>query len=482
MRRSPPYVSRRAFLAGVSASVVGSAVPAAAHPTPDSDGTGTALPESNGTTGELDPLGRATVRGAKEAVVDPAGKTAYVAATDGFATVDLSDPGSPQVLAERRGLLADRQNGPMAQVFDAKLDDDRLLVVGPANPTDVVHAALLYDVSDPAAPERMAVHETDYPIHNCDLAGDVAYLTGNDGDRNALVLIDTDAGQELGRWSVVDVDERWADVDPILRVVHDVRVQDGVAYLAYWDAGTWLVDVSDPASPSLLAKVRGRPPDELATLGRSEVRIEQGELPGNDHYVAPNDDGSLLGIGMEAWDNTETSASGGPGGIELWDISDPSNPTRQATISPPPTPDPTFDGVWTTSHNFEFRGDRLYTSWYRGGVRLFDVSDPTHPHELRAWRDRDRASFWTAQAAVPGSFFVASSVGQSGALPSRTPTGGIDEPAGVYTFPEPPLDASTGTGSADPSGVTGVLGTGFGAVAGLAGLGAWLVHRAWTRA
>ncbi|MFB6170995.1 MAG: LVIVD repeat-containing protein [Haloarculaceae archaeon] len=410
MQRSPSRVTRRGFVAGLGAGGLGVATGrASGHPTPGEP----AAPGRSGVRASPDgygPLGRVTVPGATEAVVDDDGETVYVAATDGFATVDVSDPRAPRLLAERRDLLADRPGGPMDQVYDVTLDGDHLLVVGPANPTDAVHAALLYDVRDPAAPERLAVYETDYPIHNCDLADGVAYLTGNDGDRNDLVLLSAASGEELGRWSVLDAAPGWSDVAPILRVVHDVRVRDGRAALACWDAGTWLLDVSDPAAPAVLATVRGRSPEEVP---RGDVRARQLERPGNDHYAAPNDDWSLLGVGVEAWDRAGTAAAGGPGGIELWDVSEPAAPTRVGTVAPPATPDPTLDGVWTTAHNFEIRGDRLYTAWYRGGVRLLDVSDPADPGDRRAWRDRARASFWTAQAAVPGSFFVASSLGAS---------------------------------------------------------------------
>lgn len=449
-RPESPTVTRRRYLGAVGG------------------GTLAGLAGQSGTPEEYGPLGRVTVRGAKEAVV--ADGVAYVAATDGFATVDVSDPHSPRLLAERRDLLADRDGGPMQQVYDAKVDDDRLLVVGPANPLrDVPRAVLLYDVSDPAAPERLAVHETGYPIHNCVLEDGVAYLTGNDGDANPLVMLDAGSGEELGRWSLVDADAAWGDVPPILRSLHDVWVQGGLAYLAHWDAGTWVVDVSDPGAPRTVAQVRGRGPEELAAV--PTVRTEQLERPGNDHYVAVNEDASLLGVGTEAWDDGDTDTEGGPGGIELWDVSDLDAPRRLSTIDPPPTPDASFGGVWTTAHNFEFGRGHLYSAWYRGGVRVHDVSDPTAPVERRSWRETEGASFWTARSATPGEFFVASSVGSSGALSSRltTPSDG-DEPAGLYTFPDP----SDGT----PTATTGT-GTGLGVLAGVAGLGlgAWLLRR-----
>jgi hypothetical protein len=442
--------------------------------------------------GPFDPVGATAVDGIKEVVVGPDGTTVYAAVTDGFATIDVSDPANPTVLAERSNLLADRENGPIQQIYDVKVDGDRLVVVGPANPKrDAVNAAVFYDVADPAAPRQIGVYETDYPIHNCDFADGVAYLTGNRRARNDLELI-ADPGDPgfVGSWSIVEHNERWADVYPGLRTLHDVSVQDGRAYLAHWDAGTWIVDVSEPSSPTLVSRVRGRSADELASYGQTQGALESIRPPGNDHYVAVDDDASVLGIGMESWAYRNR---GGPSGIELWDISDPTNPSRRSTIDPPPTSNPNYRGEWTTSHNFEFVDDRLYTSWYRGGVRVFDVSDPGSPAEIAAWRDSETTSFWTAQVA--GDAIVASSGidrNQGTTIPDRlvtfpVPGADVDVPAetpalGTGTRTESGTGNSTTSAAneTEPETTTSdASGPGFGVLAALAGLGfsAWRQQR-----
>ncbi|WP_247728819.1 LVIVD repeat-containing protein [Halovivax limisalsi] len=403
------------------------------------------------------PLGRVPLADAKEAVVD--GGVAYAAVADGIATVDVSDPADPTVLAEQRGLLADRPGGPMEQLWDVAIDGDRLLVAGPANPVggDAIQGLLLYDVSEPAAPRRVAFHETDFPIHNATIRDGRAYLTGNDRDREPLVIVDVreDGPEEVGRWSLLDHDTGWGDVDPRLRWLHDVHVRNDLAFLALWDAGTWFVDVSDPSDPTAVGNVGGRSIDELASIPSSAVQDETIALPGNHHYATSNEAGTVLGTNEEAWAANATG-DGGPGGIDLWDVRDPSAPTHLATIDPPPTPDPTYsvsplaagsggartdpvlphtkchecgaigDGVWTTSHNFQLAGDRLFTSWYQGGVKIHDIGDPADPTELAWWRRPDETSFWTAQLADE-STVVASSMGWDG-----------DGMGAIYTFPNRP--------------------------------------------
>ncbi|WP_276280620.1 LVIVD repeat-containing protein [Halorussus caseinilyticus] len=419
---------RRDFLRGVTGSVALGSVGVTAV------GTAAAHP------GPYRPLGNVPVTNAKETVPDPSGDFAYVAATGGFATVDVQVPSDPRVVFEKRNLLADRETGPLRLVQDVKVEGDRLVVAGPANPLqgDVLQGFLLYDVSDPANPQRVAFHETEFPIHNCFVRDGIVYLTGNGVETNALVMVDVtgDDPVEVGRWSLADRDGRWTDVPSGLWAIHDVWVQDGRAYLAYWDAGTYVLDVSDPANVSFVNRIKGRSLDALLSVPSENARTESIRLPGNAHYATTNDDGTLLGINQEAW---EAGGEGTPGAVELWDISDVKNPKRLSTIGPPPTSDPTIGGTWTTSHNFDIVGDRLFTSWYQGGVKIHDISDPANPKELAWWRKPDETSFWTAKRATDG-FFVASSMGRRS-----------NGKGGLYTFP---IEDATDKPQKDPPSLT----------------------------
>ncbi|WP_276300015.1 LVIVD repeat-containing protein [Halorussus lipolyticus] len=404
-------MQRRAFLRGVAGSVALGAVGTTA-------GVGTAHP------GPYSPLGSIPVKNAKETVPDPSGDFAYVATTDGFGVVDVQIPSDPRLVFEERNLISERETGPLRLVQDLKVDDDRLVVAGPANPIqgEVLQGFVLYDVSDPENPSRMAFHETDFPIHNCFLRDGVVYLTGNGAETNALVMVDVSDGNpnEIGRWSLTSRDETWSEVASGLWTLHDVWVQDGLAYLSHWDAGTYIVDVSDPTDPQFRTRIGGRPLEELRAIPDDEAHAQVISLPGNAHYAMANDDGSLLGINKEAW---AAGGEGGPGSLQLWDTSDLSNPRKLSTIDAPATSDSSIDGTWTTSHNFDIVGDRLFSSWYQGGVKIHDISNPANPTQLAWWRMPDEASFWTAKRATE-RFFVASSYGQRS-----------NGKGGLYTFP-----------------------------------------------
>lgn len=481
-------------LAGVSGAV-------SAHPTP-AETEGDATPAPTRTAVGYAPAGEVAIESATEAVVSEDGTTAFVAVTDGYAIVDVSVPSEPTVLAERRGLLAGREHGPLPQIHDVKQDGDTLLVVGPANGRggEYLSGALVVDVSDPETPKHRGFYETDYPIHNCDLVDDRAYLTANGSDRVRLEILDvTGEPTRVGEWALTDHEPAWADIPRLLRVVHDVWVQDEVAYLAHWDAGVWILDVSDPTAPSVLGHIGGRTAEEVATDADGRARSEQTSLPGNAHVAVPDETGDLLALGREAWatagapPGTETDSGppgGGPGGIDLYDVSDPANPEHRSTIEPPATVDATLRGSWTTAHNCELRDGVLYSSWYRGGIKRHDVSDPANPSQLTWWADPPHAEFWTARVGIPGVTFIGSSRGTE------------TSPAGLYVFPDEPgtttwgfedrvgetpeqtptaarTPTATETETATPTATTADA-PGFGVLAMLAALGAgalgWRQH------
>jgi hypothetical protein len=408
-------MERRAFLRASGATGLSLILPGAAAAT----GSSTAAAQ-----GTYEPLGQVPLTGAAEAVVGDDGETAYVAATTGFASVDVSDPADPTLLAEERDIeLAD---GILSELLDVTVDGNRLVVAGPANPGAGAMGFRCYDVSDPADPVSIGAFETGFHIHNCYLEGELLFVVANTPAENPLVIYDV-GGDEItrvGRWSLVEYEPGWGDVDWFFRYLHDVYVQDGTAYLAHWNAGTYLIDVSDPTAPEYVSHVAETTLEEQRELEDWAEAVYG--LPGNDHYAAVDDTGDLMAVGREAW------ATGGeepdrPGGIDLYDVSDPEEPVRRGSIDPPRTSDESHGGgAWTTSHNFELRGGTLYSSWYRAGVKIHDVSDPTAPERIAWWRDPRETGFWTARVAEPGETFVASS---TEAIPNTSLEGAL------YTFP-----------------------------------------------
>jgi PGF-CTERM protein len=453
----------------------------------------------------FEPLGSVDVPGAKEAAVHHDDEVAYVATGDGFAAVDISEPAEPSILAERRG-IENESGAQIRGIWDLWPWENRLVVAGPAQGRGGNGSGFaLFDIEEPSEPELVTGYETEFGIHNCYFDDGTVYLTGSSLRENPLVMIDVtdDEPEEVGRWSILDEDPSYGDVPVPLRPLHDIYVQEDIAYLSYWDAGAWIVDVSDPAAPSVLSHVGEYDLSELLELSGLDAQLSAFTPPGNAHYAQVNDDATILAVGREAWAaETNDGLTGGAGGVDLYDISDKSEPSHLSTIDAPASYSQQRDGWFTTAHNLDITGDRLYTSWYYGGVKIHDISDPENPGEIAWWRRPEEASFWTAQSA--GEEFVASSLAVSqmvGNPPNDTRealyvfpdmVGEQHEPPSLTDPPEGIVDASQGDGNQTGDGnVTEDTGTesedtddenttsesaddggpGFGPGAALAGLG-----------
>jgi len=372
-------VQRRSLLRSIAASGVGLPVV-----------TGVGADRARSGDGYA-PIGRQHVDGAAEVVVDEDGTTTYVAADTGFAVVDAADPADPTVLTEVRDVAADREDGPLTSILDLAVDGDRLLVSGPAAAGELA-GLVVYDVSDPADPVAATeFYETGFDVHNASLADGYAYLTNNRPLWRPLTVVDVsrDSPEELARWSPREYDpgvEGWTDRVGLPWSLHDVTVRGDHAYCSYWDAGTWILDVSDPASPSFVSRVGPYTIEEVVELADSEgdeLFETSMQAPGNDHSAALDEAGDLLAVGGEGWDVRDPDP-GGPPGIRLYDVSDVAAPRRLATIDAPRVEDDGLDGTWVSAHNFDLAEGRLFSAWYQAGVKVHDVTDPSNP-ALLAW-------------------------------------------------------------------------------------------------
>jgi hypothetical protein len=424
MEHDPWSLQRRDVLrAGASATALASlgTTAGAARPGAVDAGETDATPQAS--TAAYAPRGQVDIDGAAEAVVTPDGETAFVAVGSGFVSVDVSDPANPTVVGEAAGLQSP-DGEDVREVLDVKYDDGQLLVPTAAQGGGP-RGFYLYDVSDPANPTQVGdwFARPENGIHNSALVDGVAYLTTGFALEVDIVDVSGDSFERLATWEPGDWNEDWAR--PRNAPLHDLYVQDGVAYCAYWDAGVFLVDVSDPANPSFVSRVGEYTLEENLELSQAAY-IEPG---GNAHYVTVNEDATLLAEGGESWDIDPSDDSGGPSGITLYDVTDAANPERVGHVDPPVSRSNAYrGGTWTTSHNFELRNDRLYASWYQGGVSVHDVSDPANPERLAWWASPTERAFWTARVAKPGEFFVASSYESSAMSARATP--------GLLTFPD----------------------------------------------
>lgn len=380
------YTSRRTVLKTIGAGIVGSGVATTASATPTQD---------------LRLFGTKQVHNAcTEAVTQ--GHFAFV--TDyvpgNVSVVNLQNPTQLEEVA--------RRDVPGTLAWDVKVEGDRMYVasqldeqtklappLGEGDPTEI--GVTIYDISDPASPTEIGFVPV-HPVgsHNVYPDGTTLYVI-----RHA---VSTEQGFNyvLEIWDVADAANptKLATYDPpgaSPGLVHDVYVQNELAYVAAFDAGLRILDVSDPANPQEV----GHWPDPT----------------GAAHYAQPMPNEDVVFVGDETF-------SPPFGGIHVLDTSDLSNISKIGFIDSPDAPG--FD----TSHNFDVTANRLHTSWYNGGVRVFDISDPGSPNEIASY-DPEGSSFWTA--VQHRSYTIGSDLSRGSIALLHTDRGQRTPPAGDST-------------------------------------------------
>jgi hypothetical protein len=142
------------------------------------------------------------------------------------------------------------------------------------------------------------------------------------------------------------------------------------AYVGYIDGGAVVLDISDMAHPRLLSRWDYHPP-----------------LPGFTHTVLPLFDPGLMIVSDEA---TAPAGQDWPKLVWVVDLHEETNPVPLATCPLPPLDEFGGRGGRYGAHNLHenrpapgsWVSERFVVgSFFNGGVRVFDVSDPFRPRE-----------------------------------------------------------------------------------------------------
>ena len=251
---------------------------------------------------------------------------------------DVTDPSSP-VLTDSLQLDARRIN-------DVKIHPNaRLGIVTREGASSRRNGIVLLDLAEPAHPTILSEYTETLTggVHNVWIDGvnDLVYAVHN-GTRavHVIDIANPESPSEVGRWAADD--ER--------RSLHDVIVQDGYAYVSYWDDGAITLDVG--------AGTHGGTPRQPAFVSQFKYPI------GNTHVAWRQGDYLFVGdeIFPPVWD--ADSRIDARGYLHVLDMSDIENPVEVARYEVPEA------GV----HNIWAEGDRLYVAYYQAGLRVLDIS------------------------------------------------------------------------------------------------------------
>lgn len=371
----------------------------------------------------------------------------------GTKVIDISDPSNPQVVNTLPAPLGTQTNDIKVADINTRFFRGDLLVVSNEDcAPGGARGVELWDVTDPTDPQmlsRFGAEETDplfpfdtpdigFGIHNSFLyqKGNRAYVALVPDLAEIVQVVRNQLGVSTpitGEFQILDVTDprdpfvvsTWGlkqdlgkpvgvnffdpstgepvfilgeDCRPECRgedvganILHDVWVnrQGTVAYLSYWDQGLVLLDISDPANPTL--------------IGNGEYTDDQGNLidEGNTHVAVPARGGNLVITGDEDF-------TPGPWGfLRVFDTSDPANPVQVGSFGTENALGPRPDFGDYSAHNIIVRGNTAYASWYSDGIRLIDISDPTAPRETGSFvfpDVSDPQGFWPSKSLIWGVY------------------------------------------------------------------------------
>jgi hypothetical protein len=237
---------------------------------------------------------------------------------------------------------------------------------------------VVYDVSEPRRPaRRAAIQAPPRSCHTVFIHEDlVTCATATVAAPHLVMVRVTDEpGAPLVLTAVGTYASPVRPDEPEIILVHDLyvhrRQERRLAYLAYWERGLQVIDVTDPAAPAL---VGASPP----TPGRwtHSVWVE-----GRYAYVGEETD---------------------QGPVRIYDVGDPTAPMEVGQLR-------STEGDAISAHNVQVAGGTLYASWYQDGLRAFPAQGPAATGELayfHTWSGRGTRDDPNIDARYTGAWDV----------------------------------------------------------------------------
>jgi len=263
---------------------------------------------------------------------------------------DVTDPANPVL---RDSVMVDAR-----VVNDVKVNaEGTLAVITREGASNRRNGIVILDLSEPAKPTILSEYWETLTggVHNVFIDGDLVYAVHNGtADLHIIDISDPANPVQIGRWGV--------PAHPA-KMLHDVYVEDGLAYLSYWDDGLIIIDVGNG--------IRDGTPEEPEFVSQIRYRYEvQGREYGNTHVAFPytNQAGNrYIFVGDEIFPpsfDQEDPRTYPSGYIHVIDATDIENLVEVAKYELPRA----------GTHNVWVEDDVMYVAYYNAGLRAVDVS------------------------------------------------------------------------------------------------------------
>ena len=251
-------------------------------------------------------------------------------------------------------------------VNDVKISEDgKVGVISREGASNRKNGLVILDVSDPF--NVLIINE-----YNDDLTG---------GVHNVFIYEDHIYALSAGRrYDIINISDPINpfrvgsyELDTPGHSIHDVWVENGIAYSSNWSDGVHVVDVGG-IKQSEKSRARNKFNPFLALAGQGSpgnpTKLGSREDPnGHNHAAFPFQSESTNKFYIITGDEWAKSVPGSPeriyqGGFHFVDFTDIKNPVETAIYQVPEV----------GSHNHWVKGDTLFAGYYQGGIRVVDIS------------------------------------------------------------------------------------------------------------
>jgi hypothetical protein len=320
-------------------------------------------------------VGRLPIKGeAAEFWLHPDGKHGYLTTIgDRIYAINLSDPSQPAITDS---VVVDART-----INDLMTTEDGKFGVLTREGSSVrKNGIVVLSFEDPAHPKPIAdfTETVTGGVHSTFIYKGYVYLTDDaTGSMRVIDIRDPYNPKQVARWETPRSDAG--------RMLHDIDVKEGLAYLSYWNDGLVILDVGNgikggtPENPQFVSQYKYdlnalyRDVEAVGGPGfirgtHTAWRAGKYVFVGDEVFSAkprPTDGGGVVGLGRAF------------GRLHVIDVSDILHPKAVAYYEPQ-------DGG---THNVWVAGDTLYLGDYQGGLRVLDVSGELRGDLLRQGRE-----------------------------------------------------------------------------------------------
>ena len=289
----------------------------------------------------------------------PDGRHGYLGTLgDRLYAMDLTDPAKP-VITDSVMVDARTINDVMTT------EDGKFGVMTREGASSRRNGIVVLSFEDPAHPVQVAefTETVTGGVHSTFIYRGYVYLTDDaTGSMRVIDIRDPYHPSQVARWETPRTEAG--------RMLHDIDVQDGLAYLSYWNDGLVILDVGNgikggsPENPQLVSQLKY----DLNALYRDVEAVGGPAFIRGTHTAWRS--GRYVFVGDEVF-SAKPVGTLGPvglgrayGRLHVVDVSDVTAPRLVAWYEPK-------DGG---AHNVWVAGDTLYLGDYQGGLRIVDVS------------------------------------------------------------------------------------------------------------